>query len=148
MTLVSANTMLGMSQAELDDLFRASPAGDIPVGEAEGTVLIAPGTEVSDLIAKFVHIFAWQGKVFDPQTGTLKNIILPMGERAVIAKVFKEGSWFDGKECIVLDYSHTSLIAHWVRDEIRLVAPRVYLGIVYWEKDKLINFTLTFKAAP
>lgn len=62
----------------------------------------------------------------------------------MIAKVYKQGSWFDGKECIVLDYSYTSLIAHWVRDEIRLVAPGTYLGIVFWERDKLINFTLTF----
>ena len=53
-------------------------------------------------------------------------------------------SWFDGRESIVLDYSRTSLIAHWIRDEIREVAPRLYLGIVYWNHDKLINFALTF----
>ena len=147
MTVLDASAMLAMSQAELDNLFRASPAGSIPVGEADGKVLIAPGTEVSQTIASFLHIFAWKGKVFDPQSGTLKNIILPMGEKAVIARVYKEASWFDGKECIVLDYSQTSLIAHWVRDEIRLVAPGTYLGIVFWEKDKLINFTLTFAAA-
>ena len=28
----------------------------------------------------------------------------------------------DQKECIVLDYSETSLLAHWVRDEIREVS--------------------------
>lgn len=144
MTVLDADAMLAMSQAELDALFRASPAGDIPVGEADGKVLIAPGTDVSPLIARFLHIFAWKGKVFDPATGTLKNIILPIGEKAVIAKVYKQASWFDGQECIVLDYSHTSLIAHWVRDEIRLVSPGTYLGIVFWERDKLINFTLTF----
>jgi hypothetical protein len=147
MTVLDASAMLAMSQAELDDLFRASPAGGIPVGEAHGKVLIAPGTEISQTIASFLHIFAWKGKVFDPQTGTLKNIILPMGEKAVIARVYKEASWFDGQECIVLDYSQTSLIAHWVRDEIRLVAPGTYLGIVFWEKAKLINFTLTFAVA-
>lgn len=147
MTVLDASAMLAMSQAELDDLFRASPAGGIPVGEADGTVLIAPGTEISQTIASFLHIFAWKGKVFDPQTGTLKNIILPMAEKAVIARVYKEASWFDGQECIVLDYSQTSLIAHWVRDEIRLVAPGTYLGIVFWEKAKLINFTLTFAVA-
>lgn len=147
MTAVSAQTMLAMSQAELDDLFRSSPAGDIPAGQADGTVLIAPGTEISDLVAKFLHVFAWKGKVFDPATGTLKNIILPVDEKAVVAQVYKQASWFDGKECIVLDYSRTSLIAHWVRDEIRLVAPDTYLGIVFWDKDKLINFALTFPAA-
>ncbi len=144
MTTLDATAMLAKSQAELDALFTASPAGDIPAGEADGRVLIAPGTEISPLIAKFLHVFAWKGKVFDPATGTLKNIILPSGEKAVIAQVYKQASWFDGLDCIVLDYSHTSLIAHWVRDEIRLVAPCTYLGIVFWERDKLINFTLTF----
>lgn len=137
-------TLLGMSQAELDGLFRSSPAGDVPAGEAEGTAIIAPGTEVSDLIAKFVHIFAWKGKVFDAATGTLRNIILPNSEKAIIAQVYKQASWLDGADCIVLDYSKTSLVAHWVRDEIRLVAPGTYLGIVFWERDRLINFALQF----
>ena len=34
-----ANQLLAMSQAELDDLFRASPAGPIPNGSAEGTAI-------------------------------------------------------------------------------------------------------------
>ena len=44
----------------------------------------------------------------------------------------------DKKKCIVLDYSETSLLAHWVRDEIRKVAPRTYLGKVYLGKKRLI----------
>lgn len=143
---VSAQDMLSMSQAQLDDLFRASPAGDIPVGEADGEVIVAPGTEPSEIIAKIAHLVAWKGKVFDPATHTLKNRVLPWDEKAVVAQVYKQDSWFDGRECVVLDYSHTSLIAHWVRDEIRLVSPGVYLGIVFWEKHKLINFALTFAA--
>ena len=50
----------------------------------------------------------------------------------------------DQKECIVLDYSETSLLAHWIRDEIREVAPRTYLGKVYWAKKRLIDFALEF----
>jgi hypothetical protein len=41
----------------------------------------------------------------------------------------------DAKECIVLDYSETSLVAHWVRDEIREVALHIYLGKVYLGKS-------------
>ena len=49
------------------------------------------------------------------------------------------------KECIVLDYSETSLLlAHWIRDEIRAVGPGVYLGKVYWSKKRLIDFALEF----
>jgi hypothetical protein len=136
--------LLAMSQMQLDDLFRASPPGDIPNGVAAGTAIIAPGTTYSQPIAEIINHFDWQGKVFDAQTGTLKNRILVSGVEAIIAKVNKGSSWLDGKECIVLDYSETSLVAHWVRDEIRLIDPNFYLGKVYWGRDRLIDFCLKF----
>ena len=139
--------LLAMSQAQLDDLFRNSPAGDIPNGPAKGTAIIAPGTTYSDNIAEIINHFGWQGKTFDAQKGTLKNKILAFGLEAIIAKVYKGPSWLDSKECIVLDYSETSLVAHWVRDEIREVAPRTYLGKVYLGKKRLIDFALEFPAA-
>ncbi len=89
----------------------------------------------------------WKGKVFDAETGQLRNEILPIGMKTIVAKVYKDKSWFDEKECIALDYSQTSLIAHWIRDEIREVAPGLYLGIVFWDKTKLINFALAFPKA-
>ena len=136
--------LLKMSQAELDELFTRSPAGEIPKGEAKGTAIVAPGTTYTQDIASFVNHFAWQGKVFDPVKGVLRNRILPFGLNAIIAKVYKGDSWMDGKECIVLDYSETSLLAHWIRDEIREVAPHTYLGKVYWSKKRLIDFALEF----
>lgn len=140
----SVPKLLAMTQTQLDDLFRESPAGDIPNGEAQGTAIIAPGTEYSESIAKIVNYFGWQGKVFDAQKGLLKNRILAFGLEAIIAKVYKGPSWLDGKECIVLDYSETSLVAHWIRDEIRLIGPGLYLGKVYWGKERLIDFSLQF----
>jgi hypothetical protein len=136
--------LLAMSQTQLDDLFRASPAGDIPVGEGKGTAIIAPGTKYSEKIAEMVNHFAWQGKAFDPKKGVLKNHISAFGVEAIIARVYKGPSWLDGKECIVLDYSETSVVAHWIRDEIRLIGPGFYLGKVYWAKDRLIDFCLQF----
>ena len=136
--------LMKLSQAELDGLFKASPAGEIPNGDAAGTAIIAPGTELEETAAKFIHLFAWQGKVFDASKGELRNKLLPFGIKAVIAKVYKDASWYDGKECIVLDYSQTSLLAHWIRDEIRQVGDGVYLGIVFWGKKKLIDFALKF----
>ena len=73
-----------------------------------------------------------------------RNEILPFGIKAVRAKVYKDPSWLDGKETIVLDYSHTSLVAHWIRDEIREVGPGTYLGLVFWERDKVLHFALQF----
>ena len=123
---------------------RATP-GPIPEGQADGTAIVAPGTVFSPEIATFISHFAWQGKVFDPRPGTLKNRIGPFGLNAIIAKVYKAPSWLDGKECIVLDYSETSMVAHWIRDEIRLIQPPgLYLGKVYWDKTRLIDFSLQF----
>ncbi len=136
--------LLTMSQAQLDELFTKSTPGEIPDGEADGTAIVAPGTKYSPEIAKFINHFAWQGKVFDAKKGVLKNRILPFGLNAIIAKVYKGQSWLDNKECIVLDYSETSLVAHWIRDEIRQIAPRLYLGKVYWDKKRLIDFALKF----
>jgi hypothetical protein len=136
--------LLAASQAQLDALFAASPAGDIPNGEAQGRAIIAPGTKYTGAIADFINQFGWQGKVFDAKSGTLKNKIFVVGLHAIIAKVYKGNSWLDGKECIVLDYSETSIVAQHVRDEIRLVGPGLYLGVVYFAKQRTINFALQF----
>jgi hypothetical protein len=141
---ITVPDLLKMSQTQLDELFTKSPTGDTPDGEAKGTAIIAPGTTYSEDIAEFINHFAWQGKVFDSQKGFLRNEILPFGLRAIIAKVYKAPSWLDNKECIVLDYSETSLLAHWIRDEIREIAPGIYLGKVYWDKKRLIDFALNF----
>jgi hypothetical protein len=133
-----------MSQLDLDNLFKASPAGDIPDGQAKGTAIIAPDTVFCPEIAEIVSIFGWQGKTFDAQRGVLTNRISVLGLNAIVATVYKDKSWLDGQECIVLDYSKTSLVAHWIRDEIRLIAPKFYLGKVYWEKSRLIDFCLDF----
>ncbi|MCK8462793.1 hypothetical protein [Aliiroseovarius sp. S1339] len=140
------DTLMDMEQDELDALFTVSNAGEIPDGEAEGTAIIAPGTRFTPLISRFINGFAWQGKVFDAEKCVLKNRILPFGLNAILAKVYKDKSWLDGKECIVLDYSDTSIVAQWIRDEIRQIGPGMYLGKVYWDDTRLIDFALDFNA--
>jgi hypothetical protein len=136
--------LLKMSQTQLDDLFTNSATGEIPDGEAKGTAIVAPGTTYTQEIAEFINHFAWQGKTFDAKKGVLRNRILLLGFNAIIARVYKAPSWMDGKECIVLDYSETSLVARWIRDEIRPIGPGLYLGKVYWDKKRLIDFALEF----
>jgi len=135
-----------MNQQQLDDVFLNSPAGPIPVGEAEGTVLFDPGTDLEQVAAEIAHLLFWKGKVFDPEKGELRNLILPMGLPAIAAKVYLAPSWIDGKDCVVLDYSKRSVVAHWIRDEIREVSPGLYLGVVFWERRKILNFALRFRS--
>ncbi len=121
-----------------------------PVKPGRDVTMITPQpcpASLSDEAAKLVHLIAWQGKVFDPDKGELRNEVTPFRVHAVRAKVYKAPSWLDGNESIVLDYSQTSLVAHWVRDEIREIGPGTYLGIVYWKRSKLIDFVLEFPAA-
>jgi len=142
--------LMKKSQAELDDLFKKSPAGPIPEGNAAGTAIVHPGTVWSRIIARFAHDFAWQGKVFtknpDGNGATLENKITMAGIRAIVARVYFTSSWLDQKECIVLDYSKTSLLARKIRDEIRLVdaVNRIYLGKVWWGQTRLVDFALQF----
>jgi hypothetical protein len=136
--------LLAMSRADLDDLFTKSPAGPIPDGAAKGTAIIAPGTAYSKEIAEIINVFDWKGKTFDAQRGVLTNKVSIVGFNAIVAEVYKGESWFDKRECIVLDYSKTSMVAHWIRDEIRQIGPNFYLGIVYWGQTRLIDFCLEF----
>jgi hypothetical protein len=140
----TADQLLETPGDKLDEIFTNSPAGEIPSGQAEGTAIVAPGTKFSSAIASLINIFTWQGKSFDAEHGTLTNRILPLGLNAIVAQVYKTQSWFDGKECIVLDYAKTSLLAEHVRDEIRQIGPGIYLGLVYWKKDRTIHFALQF----
>jgi hypothetical protein len=137
--------LLQMSQQELDDLFTKSAPGPIPDGAAKGTAIIAPGTVFSPDIAAAINLFAWQGKTFDAKHKVLRNKITALGLNAIVAEVYKAPSWLDKKECIVLDYSKTSTVAKWIRDEIRQIGPGTYLGKVYWGKKRLIDFALQFQ---
>lgn len=128
--------LLKLERDELEELFRRSPAGELPDGEADGIILFPA------IVSRIIRLAAWRGKRFDRQTGELENRILPFGVRAVRAKVYKETSWFDGKETIVLDYSKTSFVARKIRDEIREIAPGLYLGLVYWGRENVGLFAL------
>jgi len=143
----TAQQLLTLTAAELDQLFATSPAGTIPDGQAHGTAIIGAGTSYSAEIASIVNIFAWQGKTFDAAHGTLVNRISFLGVNAIVAEVYKGESLFDQKECIVLDYSKTSLVAKHIRDEIREIDPGVYLGVVYWDTTRTIHFALEFPAS-
>lgn len=141
---MDAAQLTGMSQAQLDQMFSRGRVDRIPEGNADGTAIVAPGSRLSGALAKLIHLAAWKGKVFDPGGQGLRNKVSPLGIRAIRANVYKEESWFDHGECIVLDYSKTSLVARWIRDEIREVEPGQFLGIVYWGRRKFVNFFLIF----
>jgi len=141
---LTSQAIAQMTAGEVDQLFRSGEVGEIPDGQAEGTAIFWPGSVSEPMLERLVHELAWKGKIVSAQKRSLKNRISPFGVPAISADVYQGRSWFDGESCIVLDYSHRSLVAKWVRDEIRRVAPGLYLGLVYLRKKRLIYFTLQF----
>ena len=147
---LTATRLLEMSPAQLDEAFKGAGSGPIPQGHGKGTVIIVPGTELAKPAAKVLGGIFWHGKFFDPSSHDLQNEIFPFGLHAIRAQVYQGESWLDGRPCTVLDYSKTSRVAGWIRDEIREVAPGLHLGVVwgvgklFGGRKRVLKFALTF----
>ncbi len=140
---------LQMSREELDEIYKDASAGKLPNGDTRGTAILA-GSLFSKSVAAFARLFAWQGKVFDifapsADAGVLVNKISYFSLTFIVAKVYRDASWMDGKDTIVIDYSKTSFFAKAIRDEIREIEPGVYLGKVWWGKKRVLDFALARK---
>ncbi len=145
----TVKSWLSKSREELDEIYKNANAGEIPNGDTQGTAILA-GSFLAGLVALLVGVYAWQGKKFDMfcnggQAGVLVNKITPLSMSFIVAKVYRDSSWMDGKETIVIDYSRTSFFAKVIRDEIREIEPGVYLGKVWWGKKRILDFALTRK---
>ena len=143
----TVETWLGKSREELDEIYSNAQPGEIPRGDTHGTAIVT-GSIFSKIFALGARLFAWQGKVFDifsadGQAGVLVNKITPISLTFIVAKVYRDKSWLDGKDTIVIDYSKTSFVAQVIRDEIREIEPGVYLGKVWWGKKRVLDFALT-----
>ena len=143
----TVKTWLSKSREELDDIYRNAEPGNIPRGDTRGTAILT-GSIFSKIVAAVARLLAWQGKVFDlfcpdGQAGILVNKITPFSATFIVAKVYRDKSWLDDKDTIVIDYSRTSFVAKVIRDEIREIEPGVYLGKVWWGKKRILDFALT-----
>jgi hypothetical protein len=144
-SLTNPPSLVGETAGELAEMFGAGEVGAIPNGRGRGTVLIGTGGALARLAAALSYALAWRGKVVNAREGRLKNLITPLAIPAIAAAVYKQDSWHDGQPCIVLDYSKTSFVAQKIRDEIREIAPGVYLGLVFWGRRHVLDFCLDFR---
>jgi hypothetical protein len=130
-TVCQPLTLAGLTRmcpAELEQLYRQSPPGKVVEGFARGKPIYPPDTRSAALRSKLTGA-VWRGKIFCAADGTLINQWL--GYKAIVARVYYGESWFDGGPSIIMDYSETSHVWEDVRDEIREVAPGLFLGLMY-----------------
>lgn len=141
---ITALDLTGMSQTRLNDLYRrVGEPGSVPTGDTQGTALLLPGFALGTILQRLAFLLFWQGKVFDSPYDDLRNKIGPTGFQTIRAEVYRGKSWMDLGEATILDYSRSSMVARWIRDEIREVSPGVWLGKVFIKRWHVLDFTLT-----
>jgi len=123
----SLEDLASRSYPELEQLYRAAPAGTIPCGYTCGRAIYCLDKPLSGVRSKFTRLI-WHGKEFHDD-GTLVNQW--SGFKAIRARVCYGQGWLDGGPAIIMDYSGTSFVWRDVRDELREVAPGLYLGAMY-----------------
>jgi hypothetical protein len=137
----SLEQLAHMSWADLECLYRQAEVGTIPQGYTRGRAIYNPDSTLGGARSKITHLL-WHGKDFCPSDGTLINQWC--GFRAIRARVGYGTSWLDGKPSIIMDYCGTSHIWRDVRDEVREVAPGLYLGAMYRRDCQCPQFQMFF----
>ena len=144
---ISFSDLAKASRQELTELYaKGQGSGPIPLGDTVGMGLVFPGHSTLNYLSDY----AWQGKIFrqSEEGVVLVNKIFGYTEVAgidVAANVRVMPSLFDGQPTIQLDYKQSDLaIAHPIVDEIRRIAPHLYLGRVTYAGKDLGFFTLYF----
>jgi len=138
---VTLDQLLRMGPGELEAVYRQGTAAAIPPGRARGTALLAPGTRRTRLLARGARL-VWQGKIIGPDQATAVNRFF--GARMIRGQLYQGPSWLDGAPSLVLDYSRTSRIYAGNRDEIRQVAPGLFLGLMYDRSSEPPNLSMYF----
>jgi hypothetical protein len=120
--------LASLSWCELTELYRQSAPGTITDGFARGRVVYCPAEHLSHVRGRLASTL-WRGKHFCTAEATLVNQWL--GLRAIRARFSYGPGWLDGKPSIILDYGGESRVWADVRDEMREVAPGLYVGLMY-----------------
>jgi hypothetical protein len=117
-----------MTPHELEALYAQAAPGPLPVGRARGHVLILTGKHCPCLAARLANL-GWKGKTFAAD-GCFVNQWLG-GVRAIESQARLGPSLYDGQPAIVMEYAPGTPLLGNIRDEIRAVAPGLYLGLLH-----------------
>ena len=128
MPVLTIEQLVRLSPAELDQLYTNAAPGAIPGGKVRGRTIPYPGTKLAAPASKASKLI-WQGKIFDGSRSMAVNRFF--GIKMIKANVGYGESWLDGRPSIILDYSQTSIVYANYRDEVREIAPGLYLGLMY-----------------
>lgn len=139
--ITTVDQLLALNQAQIESVYREGTVAGLPAGRVRGTAILSPGTSRARLLSRGARL-VWQGKIIDPADASAVNRFF--GLKMIRAQVYQGQSWLDGGPSLILDYSQTSKIYAANRDEIRLVAPGLYLGLMYARTTPQPSMSLIF----
>ncbi|MBI2809182.1 MAG: hypothetical protein HYX68_29725 [Planctomycetes bacterium] len=116
-----------LNPCELDRLFEQAKPGELPVGYCRGQVLLMTEARHPKLRARFAST-AWKGKHFEPGGDFINQW---PGFTALRGTSARGESWRDGKPCWVLQYPPGTPVFGNTRDELREIAPGLFLARLY-----------------
>ena len=116
-----------MSECELAELFARSDVGTPPVGKARGKVMAL--TDRRPRLKAALQNAVWKGKMLE-EDGSFVNRWVG-GVRAVGSHYVIGPSWVDGRPAVVMEYPPGTPVLENTRDELREVAPGLYLGPLF-----------------
>lgn len=127
-TCLDLDALQRMSPEQLAELFDQADVGRPFVGAFEGRLLFTTDRRLPRLKVKMSN-FAWKGKTAG-EDGRFTNRWVGK-VNAISSHVTIGPSWMDGRPAVVMEYAPgTPLFAN-SRDELREVAPGLYVGPLY-----------------
>ena len=120
--------MKGLSFCQLDAIFSGGEAIAPPVGFSRGIILGFSDYYRCPRASARWSATVWKGKHFAAD-GTFVNQFA--GMKALQSTIACGPSWYDGKECVILEYPKGTPVFDDMRDEVRRVGPDVYLSRLY-----------------
>jgi hypothetical protein len=125
--LTSPEQLAKLSVGELDQVFCLGEAVPIPPGFARGRLLVLLDNSLPRISTRIGNLI-WKGKHFCAD-GYFINQWL--GFRALHSCAAFEPSWCDGQPCVVLQYPPGTPLLGNMRDEVRQIAPCLFLARAY-----------------
>ena len=125
---MTVDQLLGMSPAQIERRVSPGNGGGDPARPGARDCPSVAGNRRARVVSRGARLL-WQGKVFEEGQATAVNRFF--GMRIVRGQLYQGPSWLDGGPSLILDYSQTSRVYADNRDEIRQIAPGLFLGLMY-----------------
>jgi hypothetical protein len=126
-TRVSLKQLQRLSPCELEQLYAQAEPGPVPCGCTQGRVLTLTDNRLPKVKTRMFNL-AWKGKCFEPDGSFINRF---PGFQALPSRAEIGASWHDGRPSHVMEYPDGTPLFGNFHDEIREVAPGLYLGRLY-----------------